>query len=287
MTDINLVLQEYGMRSEEKELFKKMIQEEKDGFLGYHGGSAQARLFQDILYYTITDLIDIPVRSDFVFLRIPTDGDLKYDKALDFIQQEAQHLPPANWDNQPHIQKHILSLNISLYQSHDFPNDLTPRYFLENQTWTHPPFIGILAPFFKKLGIEGEFLQTLWQKGEKLLPVNRGFILQIFDHSPDFAFSKKCTYASFSGGKPHLDYKDHHHLTTNNQNDFPQIRLVLAQKTTLNPNCPLSFKRYDALDTKTRNRYQTQLRKLIRQLPYNKERVHLMKLRLLSQWKDI
>lgn len=286
MTDINLVLQKYGMRSKEKELFKKMIREEKDGFLGYHGGSAQARLFQDILYYLITDLIDIPIRSDFVFLRIPTDGQLKYDNALDFIQKEAQYLPPANWDNQPHIQKHILSINISLFQSYDFPIDLTPRYFLENQTWTHPPFIGILASFFKELGIGDEFLGNLWEKGEQLLPANRGFILQIFDHSENFAFSKKCSYAAFSGGKPHRDYKDHHHLTNNDHYDFPQIRLVLGQKTTLNPNNPLSFKRYDALDAKTRKHYQTQLRNLIRQLPYNKDKLRLMKLKLLSQWKE-
>lgn len=286
MSNVKLVLQNYGMGVREKQLFQKLIQAEGTYLLGYHGGSCQVRLFQDILYYTLRDLIQIPIRHDFVFLRVPNDNDLKFENALDFIQEKAQHLTMTHWDNQPEIQKHILSLNLSLYQSHDQPWDLTPRYFLENQTWTNPPFVKFLIPFFQQLGINAENVYELWEKGEQLLPANRGFILQVFDRSEDFAFAKKCSYAAFSGGKPHRDYKDHHHLYESKQHPLPQIRLVLAQKTTLNPNCPLSFKRYDAMDATLRKRYIEQLRSLIKQLPYDRDKVKLMKLKLLDTWRN-
>lgn len=285
MTDINYVLQGYGMSLKEKELFKEMIQREEKGFLGYHGGSTKARLFQDILFYTVRDLLDIPIRDDFIFLRVPDDGELKYTSAADFLQKEAGNLSYRGGDNQPQIQKHILSLNISLYQSCDLPWDLTPRYFLENATWTQPPFLNILTLFLKRMGICASAVRTLWEEGEKLLPADRGFILQIFDKSSDYAFAKQCSYAAFSGGRPHQEFQDQRHFYDEELNDFPQIRLILGQKTTLNPVSPLSFTRYDGMSPQTRECYETKLSNLIKQLPFDRDKIQLMKLKLLEQWK--
>lgn len=284
MTDINYVLQGYGMSTAEKELFKKMTQMEQKGFIGYHGGSSQARLFQDILFYTVRDLLGIPIRNDFVFLRTPDDADLKYTNAHDFLQQELPNLHARGGDNQPYLQKHILSLNQSLYQSYDRPWDLTPRYFLENATWTNPPFLSILTAFFKKLGIDAQYVRDLWAAGERLLPADRGFILQVFDRSESLAFTKQCSYAAFSGGKPHQQFADQHHLYDEHLRDFPQMRLVLGQKTTLNPISPLSFIRYDGMNLKKRESYEIQISNMVKQLPYDVDKVQLMKLKLLEQW---
>ncbi len=282
LNKINQVLKQYGMTAKDLSLFKEIIGQEGDGFLGYQSGSSTVRLFQDLIALIVKQVLQIPIKEDFVFTRVPGDAAFLYDRALDFLNEKGQNIPPLGWDTEPDIRQHILSLNMNLYQSYDAPWDLTPRYFLENTTWTHANVKEIIKPFFASLGIGGAAVDRLWSEALDLLPHDRGYILQFFDRSSDYAFTKEHSYIAYSGGKPHPQYSNHEVLFDRTAVNFPQIRLVMGNASTLNPYSDLSVVRYDGMTDEERKIYESKLSSLLETLSFVPNKVFETRKRLLD-----
>lgn len=274
------VLQKMHANERDLALFDKLIDQENEQLLGYHAGSSTVRLFQDVVALIVKEILDIPVKDDFVFLRVPGDTSYRYEHALDFIRDWG----PGTHDTQENIRKQILSINMNLYQSFDAAYDLTPSYYLENRTHTHANVREILKPFFSQLGIEGEAVNALWDQALNLLPHDKGYILQIFDPTRGFTFARQHSYLAHSGGKPNPKYRYHEILFDSTAIDFPQMRLVMSNKSTLNPFSPLIIKRYDGLTDEQRDQYEKSLTSLLKELPFDPEKIQKVKKDLLQLW---
>jgi hypothetical protein len=56
--------------------FDTIASNENWGHIGYHGATQDYRIYQDIIRLTVEEILGIPIRKDFQFLRIPGDSDL-------------------------------------------------------------------------------------------------------------------------------------------------------------------------------------------------------------------
>ncbi len=286
LSQINAVLSRYGMTSDDLALFKQMIAEEKPGFIGYHAGSSTVRFFHDLIRMVVQDVLEIPVKEDFVFTRVPGDPTFRYEQASDFLRDKGRDLAGPNGDTTEDLRQHILSMNMNLYQWYNQPWDLTPRYYLENTTWTYANVKKLIEPLFASLGIDAKALDSLWNEGIDLLPHDRGYILQYFDSSPGYAFTKEHSYIAGSGGRPHA-YLDHQVLFNEKISNFPQMRMVMGNQSTLNPFSSLSIKRYDQMTDGERQTYETKLRALVKKLSYDPEKIATLRKNLLALWGQV
>ncbi len=282
---INRALQKFGATAKDIDLFKSMTRNETEKFLGYQAGSSTVRVFQDIIHTIVKEILQIPVPDDFVFLRVPGDETFSYEKATDFLREKGKNIPIANWDTTPDIRQHIVSLNMNLYQSYNADWDLTPRYYLQNATWTHANVREIIKPFFSSLGIDSQSVDALWTQALDLLSHKRGYILQFFDESDEFDFATKHSYISYSGGKPHPAYPNHEILFDDSAINFPQIRLVMGNESTLNPFSSMKMKRYDDMTSIERSQYESKLSTLIKKQHFDPQKVALMREKLLNLWQ--
>jgi hypothetical protein len=283
---INAALNQYRMNYKDLALFKTIIANEGEGFLGYQAGSSTVRLFQDMLHTIVKEILQIPIPDDFVFLRVPGDATFKYDTAESFLREKGLDIQLSG-DNSPAIRQHILSLNMALYQSYDAPWDLTPRYYLENTTWTHANVREIIKPFFASLGIDSESVDQLWDQALNLLSHNRGYIIQFFDSSDHYDFARQHSYIAYSGGNPHPRNTHHEILFDPFASNFPQMRLVMSNQSTLNPFSQIKMKRYDGMTSSERARYESALSTLLEKLPFDPNRVKKVKENILNLWTPI
>lgn len=281
---INSALAKFHASGKDIDLFKSMIRQETETFLGYQGGSSTVRIFQDIISTIVKDILHIPIPDDFVFLRVPGDPTFSYETASDFLREKGADIPPLNWDTDPDIRQHLVSLNMNLYQSYDAVWDLTPRYYLENATWTHVNVRETLKPFFASLGIDSESVDSLWSEALGLLSHQRGYILQFFDESSEYDFTTQHSYVAYSGGKPHPNHRNHEILFDKSATNFPQLRLIMGNESTLNPFSSIKMKRYDDMTLGERMQYEAKLSSLLAKLPVHPEKVAQMREKLLNLW---
>lgn len=280
---IHYVLRQYDATSKDDQLFEKLIQNEDDSFIGYHAGSSNYMLFQDIIKTVIKEKLDIPVRDDFHFLRVPGNPNLTYPSADSFINQFLRNYPLFN-DNRPDTRIHILSLNTNLYQSYDLPWDLTPRYYLENKPWTNPDFWDYLEEFFTKSGLDSEQVRSVVEEVLQYIPQNRGMIMQFFDPTADHSFLDTHFYVSHSGGNPVEGWKPAQFLRNPLINK--QLRLVIDNKHILNPFGQLKIERYDSMTKRQRAAYHRALTKAIRRLAIDALRSHAFRAELMDHWRS-
>lgn len=280
---IEHVLNQYGANQNDKKLLAAAVDAENESFIGYNAGSNDYRLFQDLIRVVIEEKFNIQIRQDFHFLRIPGNPSLKYASADDFIKKFIPLYGEDFHDSRSDTRIHILSLNISLYQSYAQPWDLTPRYYLENQTWTHPTFWVYMREFFAEAGLETTSLMNIIDRVGALLPKNRGFLMQFFDLSEDHSFLNTHFYAAHSGGKP-LDSRRPAHDLVLTPLFNRQLRLVIDNKHVLNPFQPLVIKRYDSMTTDQRQRYENALREEVRNLAIDPIKGEAFRSRLLQEW---
>ncbi|MCI5051576.1 MAG: hypothetical protein MRY21_00385 [Simkaniaceae bacterium] len=278
------VLRKFRAREADLELFDKMIANESEGFLGYQAGSSTVAMLQDMIKIFVRDILNIEVPDDFVFLRIPGDEAFCYDSATDFLAEMGGNIPDLAWDTLPEVRQHLLSLNMNLYQSFDKEWDLTPRYYLENATWTRVNPWEIIKPLFAKVGVDGDTVEKLWTRALDLRSHERGYIIQFFDTSENFEFSRELSYVSRSGGKPIPSQANHDVLFDKDVSDFPQLRLVMGNESTLNPFSAIKMVRYDGMNNVERVRYESRLAALLGELDIDPTKAKAMRESLLELW---
>lgn len=276
---INAILNRYGATPAHKKMLQEMINNEDPGFFGYHAGSSEYRIFQDVIRIIVEEHLQIPVREDFQFLRTPCVTGFRYESAKDFITKN-----PVYHDSEPQTRKHIMSLNMALYKSWDAEWDFTPRYYLQNQPWTHVSFEGEISPFFHGLGIDTKYIRTVFNLARKHVPNENGMILQFFDNShktsEPYAFLNEQAYIGTSTGMIPKTTPSEYFIDSN-KNEFPQLRLVLNSET-LNQNAPLSINRFSMMNLAQERAYDQAMRSLIRTLVVEESKATVMRSCLLE-----
>lgn len=280
--DIKREFNKFNFSTKDENLFKKMIDQENSSFIGYHASSTDFLIFQDIIRMTIEEIMKISIPRDFHFFRNPLDRNLIYETADDFT--EAMPIPKSGKDSNPAIRKHILSLNIALYQSFDEYGNSTPRYYLDNETWTEPVYEEILKPFFEEVGLNPKSIASIYAKAKRNLPTERGIIYQFFIKDEEYLSINTYFYVAKSGGAQIRAYSPTDVLFDYNRCDFPQMRMVFNAKTTLNPYGKIQIRQYDSLSKSERQKYQNSLRAEIRKLAAESNKLLKAKNKLLRNW---
>lgn len=274
-------LQIYDLSLKEREDFRTIIASESEGFIGYHGGCSDYLLFQDLIRCVVQDILKIEVCEDFHFLRIPGTEALCFDSTASFLGAFGNQID----DTTPYVRQHILSLNIALFQSYDFPLELTPRYFLQNQPWTSPDYWKLLLDFVENIGVVREEFEAIIALGRLNLPHERGMLIQLYAIGNDpYTFIDRHIYAAYSGGKPFDNPKASYFISNSSIADFPQLRLVINNKHVLNPFSRFRMRRYDALTDLQRENYQTALRRSIQSLIVDEVKCKAARIHLLTLW---
>lgn len=273
-------LKSYDISLKERQDFCSMMALETEGFIGYHGGCSDYLLFQDLIRFVVKDVLKIQVRDDFHFLRIPGTEALCFDSAYSFLKAFGEGVD----DTTPYVRQHILSLNIALFQSYDFPLELTPRYYLQNQPWTTPDYWTLLLDFAERVGIQRSDFESIIALGRSLLPQDRGMLMQLYvDGSDPYPFIDDHLYAAYSGGKPLEKCRASYFITSSVQ-EFPQLRLVINNKHVLNPFSRLRIRRYDVLTDRQRQSYQKAICRSIQALTVDEVKCKAARAYLLSLW---
>lgn len=275
-----------GIEMKELAFFQSVMDQEVEGFIGYHGGCSDYRLFQDLIRFVVQDVLNINVRDDFHFLRIPGTESLCFDSAKAFVRAFGEEID----DTTSYTRQHILSLNIALFQFYDFPLEFTPRYFIQNQPWTSPNYWALLLDFVERIGIDPKDFEKIIALGRSCLPQDRGVLIQFFAEDADpYTFVDTHFYAARAGGKScgikpsslfRLELPDY----LSSLVEFPQLRLVINNKHILNPFSSLKMRRYDTCSDHQRQYYEESIRQQIQSLTVKLDKRDAVRQQLLSIW---
>lgn len=282
-------LNEKGVPSSYEPFFQDIASKETIGFFGYHGSSQIFRVIQDFIRISIEEILEIPIRPDFHFLRVPGDSDLNLLSASDFLTKHEVI------DDQGLLKsKQLLSLNTSLYAGYTSKGSCTVCYFA-NSNYRVKDKASILSTakqLFTQLGATeedsakyGEEIAVL----ANLLNLEQGILLQLFEvpqqGNPLYAWFDKHGYASEKRGVPMADTVPSHYLLRDDYSGCPQMRLILSNYAALNPYSPLVIKRYDNQNPAAVALWEEQLRALIQTLPVDVLQKERFKAELLNSWK--
>ncbi len=275
--------------------FNEIAAQEDWGHIGYHGTNQQFRIFQDIIRFTVEEILAIPIREDFHFLRIPGDMDLNLKNREEFI---------AYWgkktDNRKELRaKQLLSLNFGIYSNFDLWGSCSLNFFVHDFSISKKDYVKLLTPFYKQLEISPSALYCLFDIAKKWLDGDQGILLQFSENShlkdPNheaFNFADEFCYPAKRGGglygigtisnQYEEIFSDEY---VNQEMDIaPQLRLILSNRVTLNPYSNLIVRRWDLHDEETIANYEAEMRNYIRNLKYDEVSVQYFKSNLLKTW---
>ncbi len=348
----------YGATTADLNLFNDLISHEHYGFIGYHAAPQAVRVYQDIIKIYITEILGIPIRDDFQFLRIPGDSRLNYNNAKEFLEEyniykskvmatakkiilQSQSLSndgitntsasnntqqsnnlltfekaleiinnyspqktTVNLNKSPasisslqqeiksindmtyEIQTKLLSLNIALYQTEFGHYPLTVNAYIYNTAYSSIQYklSGELVPFFNKLGIESSYIDQLFDLAQKYVPRNRGIIIRISDNQNNYKFIDTHGYISHPFGMP-LGYNlPSFYYMDNAIFSFPELKIIMSNKHSVNPLSDLSITRYGSISTQQSNDYKQALTAFIKKIPYDKNKAAEYRQELLQLW---
>ncbi len=150
------------------------------GHIGYHGANHNFRFYQDVIKFTIEEILAIPIRDDFHFLRIPGDPDLNLKSINKFIEFWGDE----QVDNRDEVRtKQLLSMNYSIYSNFEIPGCCSASLFARDASAIQVDYAKELEPFYDNLGINTKKLQKLLTIFEESFTDTGGILLQI---SEDF-----------------------------------------------------------------------------------------------------
>lgn len=267
-----------GVTEEHVYAMKDAISNEStEGFFGYHGASREFRIYQDLIRFGIEEIVGIPIREDFHFLRIPGDPALNFDSAEDYLNRSISGTLPEGVNDS----RYYLPLNIALYENFYFEELCSITGFAKGLQ--HKGFEKRLIPFFEKLGIDSQHIQKAFEIARSKIP-NKGVLLQFFD-TASYELADRFVYCSLSTGKPYFkDKKISEFILNPQQTAFPHLRLIVSNLQALNPNSSLVIKRYDLTNDYVQKAYEDALRKFLKSLPVDTDTAEKYKEELKSLW---
>lgn len=276
--------------------FDSIAATEDWGHLGYHGASQSYRVYQDVIRLTVEEIIGIPVREDFQFLRVPGDLDLNLDSMDEFEEYWGKI------DNKSEKRaKQLLSMNFGIYSNFDEDGSCSINLFINDFSKNDIKYAKVLAPFYRELGIPAETLNQLFEIGRKWLDEDGGILLKLSERShlsdPNheaYNFADTQGYPSKKRGYRYGDSPLSNHFQrimndlyiTKEVDIAPQLRLLINTRYTLNPFSYLDVQRYDLYDPATITAYEEELRAMIRSLPYDAQKVENYQQKLIQKWLD-
>ncbi|MCB1117358.1 MAG: hypothetical protein KDK50_02120 [Chlamydiia bacterium] len=260
-----------------KELFDKIILNEKEGFIGYHGSSLEYRIYQDVIKAVIENIVGIKVPENFHFLCIPGF----YNQRIGSLEDVAKSFLPKVYFNSK-IEHQLFPIAPSLYANHNCFGYSPGMHFTTNTSYK--PFqhhIDEIKRYFTALGIDHQLADELLALGKTLLKNDRGILLQIFD-TTKLDFADAHCYAAFPNSAPRKN-ETVSNLYSNGQ--YPsEIRMLLTDTWTLNPNAPLVIKRFDKTQTSIVKEYNKQLVERICNANYDANLVEAYRNKLYQIW---
>jgi hypothetical protein len=272
----------HNVTPEMNQILQEAISQEEEGFMGYHGSKQDFRIYQDMIRFGLEEVLQIPIRPDFHFLRIPGDPDLNVNSASAFLKNHPRDIN----DDLPLEAKQLLSMNMSLYGNYKDQNQFSVYFFARNTHWGNHTYNyeKQLIPFFKALGIDPAYIHGAFSIAKECLP-SSGVLLQIFDSSENYQLADSQTYLAKTNGKRHELKKPISHLLQDPEcKIFPQFRYVMNNQTTLNPHSPISMKRYDLATPQAQAEYEKKMRSYFHALPVDKAAKNAYADRLHKIW---
>jgi hypothetical protein len=275
--------------------FNSIAELETWGHIGYHGSNQNFRIYQDIIKLTIEELLEIPIRDDFHFLRVPGDKDLNLETTDQFFKYWGKNI-----DNKNEIRaKQLLALNFAIYSNFDEEGSCSLSLFIKDYSKTNLNYKSKLTPFYDKLGISSKALNGLYAIGTKWLDEDIGILLQISENSHEFDYNNEAynyidmiCYPSKKGGiiygsKPistHYERILSDSYVKSKVDIAPQLRLLISNQYTLNPSSDLIVRRWDFYDTERIAEYEQEMREYIRNMKYDANKVQAYREKLLEIW---
>lgn len=281
LNQIKPYLKAMGVDDDHVKIMNKAIEAETVGFFGYHGARREFLIFQDIIRFGIEEILEIPLREDFHFMRIPGHPSLNVFSAEEFLRKHSGAL--IN-DNLPMERMQLLAMTMALYTNYQDPWEISLHYFTQNTNVAQHNYKDVLVPFFLLMGVDPVYIDEAFAIGEALLTKKSGVLIQFFDSS---AYDLVDQYAYLARKKGELISPNSPLsalLWNPQQTNFPQFRLVLNNHGTLNPNSTISMKRYTLTPSKEFKNYQNTLRKYFQTLPYDVSQKENYRFQLISLW---
>lgn len=252
----------------QKSAFNKIIENEVQGFIGYHGDSLDFYIYQDIIRYIMEEIVGVSVRADFHFLAVPLDP-------AQSIQTKSQFMflfADRNSNSTLKLSESTFSLNFTLWDNLDRLGLNTLEKYNNNESVKPLGYARRLKWLFQRLGIAEAEIGKLFAYAKEQLSSSKGVILQIFDTSvKPYEFAKRIAYPAYPNGFMAANKTiDEFLLDEGYVPPYPhEIRLLLNNRETLNPNNSLRINRYTPeLSKETLKKYQTNLRNTVKNLMY-------------------
>lgn len=268
-----------GVGLEYKDQFDKLVAEEEIGFLGYYGDGLDFLIFQDIVRITVEEIVGIPIRKDFHFLSIPCH------KMCSSLEALSQQFVKDHYQEQ-FVAENTFPLNFTLYSNHNRCGLNSVVNFTKNTNDTSMKHRQELMYFFEQLGIDSSIVEMLYENAYRHLITKTGVIIRLFDNStPSYAFGNAFSYASYPNGFITENRLISEYFLDNSSREFPQeLRFTLTLEGILNPNAPLSIKRFTKIQPSKLKAWEDEARNLIKTLSYNCEKCNELKAALQKAW---
>ncbi|KAF3361779.1 hypothetical protein PHSC3_001669 [Chlamydiales bacterium STE3] len=284
-------LRTHGLSLEHRNFFEHIIPHEEIGFFGYHSSTQGFRIYQDIIRMVLEEMCEIQIKKDFHFLRIPGKPLLNCQSTQQFLNA----YPVVN-DHMPDQREQLLSMNYALFGNFNNFGECTIYWFTKNTSATTVGFQIQLNYLFELLGIPNDTLPNLFTIGDFLISMDNAVLFQFFDFSHHNAFEKhydlvdQMCYDAWPFGVPNLlnrKMMSEMYLGVHSTSFPAQFRLVINNSLILNPYSPLHIKRFERNAPELIREYETNLRKAIRELPYDKIRAMQYRELLLGIWGQL
>lgn len=269
----------------DKEIFGKIILEEQEGFLGYHGDSLDFYIFQDIIRLIIEGLLKMPVRSDFHFLAPPLDPLLSIQSKNELTYVFSSSKNPGIC-----LYESTFPMNFCLWDNFNRLGLNSIEQFLKNESVKPLGYQKRLRWLFKTIGIPENEIQTLFELAHQKLNSSQGVILQIIDTSKSYAFSSEIAYPSYPNGFIAENRTvDEYYMNEIIELPYPhEVRLLLTNHQVLNPHCPLRIIRYTPdLPAEALSAYENALKSAVLKLPFNQSKGQLYLNALKKTWSTL
>lgn len=187
-------------------------------------------------------------------------------------QEILNFLFPYN-DVRPEQQSRVMSINFSLFSNFDFSSESSLHVYLNNQSIEGGECrsIELLKKYYQKIGIDHSIVSALFHKNLGVLNkhTKTGCILQFFDVDSSFKNADKFSYSSLPFGIPLKGIKPSSVASLNSSfigkdGSYLQLRLLMTNEDTLNPNGPIRMKRYDLVPEAISKKLMEENKKTIR-----------------------